>query len=284
MSVKPLPPSPHLDHYRKQARALQRAVRAGDPSAIDRVRRLLPNLAPDAGFALSDAQWVLAREHGFASWPKLKQQVEAMRKSGDSGQISSQTDKETIMGEHKTAPRGGNIGDEAVLAKTGKVWAEWFAILDAAGADRLSHKEIVSILRDQHGVGSWWQQMVTVQYEQSRGLRVLNQSCDGDYQVNVSKTISVPAVEVFDAWNNTTIRETWLPGANLTIRKATSPKSLRITWHEGGSLDVMIYPKGDAKCSCTADHKKLASAESVEHMRTYWSGALTRLKEKLEAE
>ncbi len=43
-----------------------------------------------------------------------------------------------------TAPR---MSDEAVKAKTGKTWKEWFAILDKAGARKLSHQDIVKYLR-----------------------------------------------------------------------------------------------------------------------------------------
>ena len=50
--------------------------------------------------------------------------------------------------------------DEAVKAKTGKVWAEWFGILDKAGAKKWAHKEISAFLRDKHEVGAWWCQMV----------------------------------------------------------------------------------------------------------------------------
>jgi hypothetical protein len=38
----------------------------------------------------------------------------------------------------------GRIGDEAVRAKTGKTWSQWFDILDKAGAKRISHKEIAT--------------------------------------------------------------------------------------------------------------------------------------------
>jgi hypothetical protein len=64
-----------------------------------------------------------------------------------------------------------SISSEAVKAKTGKDWPEWFAILDAADAQKMSHKEIVALLAEKYQVGSWWQQMVTVTYEQGRGLR-----------------------------------------------------------------------------------------------------------------
>jgi len=42
------------------------------------------------------------------------------------------------------------------------------AILDKAGAKKMDHKQIVAYLSEQHQVGPWWQQMVTVGYEQAR--------------------------------------------------------------------------------------------------------------------
>ena len=41
------------------------------------------------------------------------------------------------------ATMGPRMSDEAVKAKTGKTWKEWFAILDQAGAIKLTHQEIV---------------------------------------------------------------------------------------------------------------------------------------------
>jgi len=65
------------------------------------------------------------------------------------------------------------ISDAAVQSKTGRVWSEWFAQLDKEGAARLAHREIAAALRDRHGLSGWWSQMVTVAYEQARGLRPL---------------------------------------------------------------------------------------------------------------
>lgn len=56
-------------------------------------------------------------------------------------------------------------------SKDRKKWNQWFAILDKAGAKKMTHQEIVKFLNSQHDVGPWWQQMVTVTYEQARGLR-----------------------------------------------------------------------------------------------------------------
>ncbi|HEX3772924.1 MAG TPA: FHA domain-containing protein [Polyangiaceae bacterium] len=79
-SARALPAKPNLEHLKKQARALHKAVRRGDASAEARAARLHPQLARaerfDAEqFSLSDAQLVLAREYGFESWPKLGEHV-----------------------------------------------------------------------------------------------------------------------------------------------------------------------------------------------------------------
>ena len=59
----------NLEQLRKQAKELVRAARAGDESATARLSGLKPILA--------SAQLVLAREHGYASWPALVHALEA---------------------------------------------------------------------------------------------------------------------------------------------------------------------------------------------------------------
>ena len=54
-----LPANPSLEHLKNQAKDLLRALQQGRPDA-----------------QLADAQHAIAREYGFASWPKLKAHVE----------------------------------------------------------------------------------------------------------------------------------------------------------------------------------------------------------------
>ena len=73
----------NLEQQKKQARELLRSVRAGRADALARLRGLHLRwaLADDATVrqevALHDAQFVVAREQGFASWTKLKVYAEA---------------------------------------------------------------------------------------------------------------------------------------------------------------------------------------------------------------
>ncbi|HZZ20248.1 MAG TPA: ankyrin repeat domain-containing protein [Opitutaceae bacterium] len=73
---KSLPERPDMGQLKKQAKDLLTAVRAGKPEALTRIGKEDPK-----GFALHDAQLVLAREHGFPSWTKLKIHVDTSDES-----------------------------------------------------------------------------------------------------------------------------------------------------------------------------------------------------------
>ena len=172
------------------------------------------------------------------------------------------------------------IGDEAVRAKTGKTWSEWIATLDRAGGRSMEHAEIASHLHEKFGVAPWWTQMVTVGYEQSIGKRVPRQKADG-FAASASKTLNVSAAAAFTAFNDPRQRASWLRD-ELTIRKATAPKSLRITCADGTThLDVNIDAKGEGKAQVTLQHTKLSSAREASQMKKYWGDALKRLEETL---
>jgi hypothetical protein len=70
-----LPDRPDLAQLRRLVRELQRAAAAGDPAALRRVQRV------SAKTTLSAAQLAVAREYGFASWTRLKDEAERVRAS-----------------------------------------------------------------------------------------------------------------------------------------------------------------------------------------------------------
>ena len=173
------------------------------------------------------------------------------------------------------------MSDEAVESKTGKTWSRWFKHLDAAGAKKMSHQEIVAHLVEKHNVRPWWTQMVAVTYEQARGLRDKHQKPEG-YEISVSRTIEAPVGKAFKAWTDEKARKQWLP-ANFEIRKATTNKSLRITWVDGKtSLAVAFLPKGADKSQVVAQHSKIPDAKGAAKMKTFWAQALDRLKAQIE--
>src|ERR1700736_2857542 len=112
----PLPPRPNLEQYRKLAKDFQSACKSTDPGAIrdwaarwaEKIARLQSlEITPDvrrqidiqaerieqrwhkfretserdARCTLADAQFFVARGHGFASWPKFAEHLEALARA-----------------------------------------------------------------------------------------------------------------------------------------------------------------------------------------------------------
>jgi ankyrin repeat protein len=85
MSEREIPARPNLEQYKKQAKDLVRDCGLGVPDAHARIRRHHPrfHILPEAEFrgsevSRTDAQLVIAREHGFESWPKFAKHIETL--------------------------------------------------------------------------------------------------------------------------------------------------------------------------------------------------------------
>ena len=76
MSVRPLPDRPHLDPLRSAAKRLLSGLRSGQAGSEARFARSHPAWPRvRSQVRLADAQLVIAREHGFTSWPELRRFV-----------------------------------------------------------------------------------------------------------------------------------------------------------------------------------------------------------------
>ena len=110
--------------------------------------------------------------------------------------------------------------DAAIKARTGKDWMTWFKALDKAGAAKLDHKAIVALAREM-GSGRWHGQMVAVSYERARGLRAMNQKCDGEFSVSVTRVMDVPLPKLYAA--ATKNPAAWFPKG--TFEETSLPKT-----------------------------------------------------------
>ncbi|MFB3065780.1 MAG: hypothetical protein ACE10D_04615 [Planctomycetota bacterium] len=180
----------------------------------------------------------------------------------------------------KTPP---SISDDAVRKATAKTWAQWFSLLDKAGAKKMDHKQIVAHLDERYDFSGWWKQMVTVSYEQARGLRAKHEK-PGGFEISRTKVIGVPIERLYGAWKDKRVRKKWLPDGDFTVRKATPHKSMRITWMDGAThVDAYFYEKGAARSQIAVQHKKLPSAKEADAKKAYWAETLQQLKQVLEA-
>lgn len=115
-----LPARPNIDHYKKLAKQFQRACRGGRPAAIhewaaawlarkddaergdaDRIARAWQHLLKErpslANCRLADAQFFLARAHGFASWPEFAKHLDALARE-NSGTSTFEAAVDAIVG------------------------------------------------------------------------------------------------------------------------------------------------------------------------------------------
>lgn len=175
----------------------------------------------------------------------------------------------------------GGISSDAVQRRTGKTWDDWFAILDGAGARDLDHKGIVAILAQRHGVGPWWQQMVTVAYEETRGKSERPEAETG-YQVSASKTLNVPLSRLFRMWNDSDQRAAWLSDERFQIKKARGGKSIQARWGRGTSrVDVHFQDHGADKTAVSVLHNQIENRDAAEQMKAYWAKKLDALEKAL---
>ena len=180
-------------------------------------------------------------------------------------------------------PRAAEPGmsDEAIRRGTGKTWDEWLVLLDGWGATERTHPEIARHLAEEHGLGGWWVQSVTVGYERARGLRAVHQQPDG-FSVNASKTFPVPVERLFAAFVEEAARDGWLEPGTLRLRTAQPNRSARFDVLANGTrLAVGFAAKGEAKASAQLQHEKLPTADDVETWRAFWKARLDRLADML---
>lgn len=191
----------------------------------------------------------------------------------------------------KTAKRSG-MSEAKFREKTGHGFDHWFAVLDRFDAVNKGHTAAARHLYEVHGVDGWYAQGITVAYERARGVRAVNQRCDGAFEVSVSKTVPGDAASVIRILTNARQRAR-LKASDAALVPALaaaldSPKSkgfvvrpdglgrYRYKW---GDTTVQFYlqPKPGHKVSITVTHMNLASGDMVESRRLLWREFLNSL-------
>lgn len=176
------------------------------------------------------------------------------------------------------------VGDEAVRAKTGKAWHEWFEILNRVSTHDTSHQDIVRLLNTKYGLSDWWSQIVANAFEQHSGTREKYQRPRG-YEISVSKTFPVAVGVLYDSWSSEESRIRWLKGFVIQVTTSMRNRSIRAQWQNGESrLSVDFYSKGVDKSQVVVQHVRLKSPEEAERMQLFWKSALERLNEQIKKE
>jgi hypothetical protein len=165
--------------------------------------------------------------------------------------------------------------DDVMASRTGRTWPEWVAVLDKVGAMEMAHRDIARWVHAETGL-DWWTQTITVGYERIRGLRDVGQRRGGTYEANKTRTFDIPAERLFAAFVDAERRRAWLD-VDLTIRRATPHKALRITWSDDTDVVVGFTSKGPSKTAVAIQHGKLSSKAHAEAVKEEWAAHLDAL-------
>lgn len=165
LGVRALPAIPNLEQQKKLARELLDAARANDPDAVRRFRAFHPRhgelqLAswPPEKLALHDAQLVIAREYGMASWPKLKTHIESVRAERQTRPLERhlQYYEDRAHGLREVLADGAPATIEQVRS-----WHPRFAdasdaaIIAASRSDAFTLDDARLVYARQHGFATW---------------------------------------------------------------------------------------------------------------------------------
>jgi hypothetical protein len=170
--------------------------------------------------------------------------------------------------------------DDTIRERTGRGWEEWFDLLDAEGMGGRPHREVAKWVADLLGVVplAWPAQAVTKSYERARGGHAVGQKDDGTFTVNVTKTVAVPAAELYAAIVDDPDR--WF-GEGLRPRTSTPPRTARYDLDET-RVALFVDAKGAAKATVTVQQSRIPDTAEADRMRTFWRARLADLKTILE--
>lgn len=156
MAAKALPARPNLEQYKKQAKELVKAWKAGDAATLARFREHHPRLSVSsdadlqrARFTLADAQFIIAREHGFDSWPKFAAHIESMMGQRPSSEIWQRAEQAVVKGDASTLD--ALLRDHGEMLRTGPVQSTWWGGL----APDYSTGDVRVIIAREHCFDSW---------------------------------------------------------------------------------------------------------------------------------
>ena len=195
------------------------------------------------------------------------------------------------------APReSSGISDAKFREKTGHGLDHWFEVLDRFGGVEKGHTAAARHLYEAHGVEGWYAQGITVAYERSRGVRVVNQRCDGWFEVSVSKVLPTDTASLVKVLSD----RRWLAriagsddGPIRSLDKALVSASskgfvirpdgqarYRYPWGQT-TVQLHLYPKPGNKVSLVVTNTKLQTSGLVEERRRAWREALNTIASQL---
>lgn len=195
------------------------------------------------------------------------------------------------------------ITSKSVLKCTGKNWDEWIQILDSAGAQNLTHKEIVAFLVKKYKSNLWWQQLITTSYEVHIGRRQQGRNLKGEYSTVATKTLAIEQKKLWKLMLSSEGQKLWLKplspvrfhlkeqfevegGFFGEIRTLKAPQRLRFTlqdseWEKSSVVQLLCHARPKGKTMLGFQHEKIKDLRLKKQMLEHWKQVLQDIEESL---
>lgn len=160
--------------------------------------------------------------------------------------------------------------DDAVREATGHGWDDWCDIIEAGPVAAGEHPAIVAWLTDEHDIGGWWAQAVTVGYERISGRRLRHQMADGTFTANKSKTITADVDLLRRLLLDDDDRTELLAGMETELRSRPTARNIRLRL-DPGVAEIAITDKGAGRCQVVVAHQRLPELADVEQWKLFWA-------------
>ena len=226
---------------------------------------------------------------------KLKQTVRA--RAAKTGERSAEARRHVLSARKRKADPDpvtiarntkGMVSEAKTIDKTGHGFEHWFAVLDRFDLKAKGHTAAAKHLGQDHGVGGWYAQAITIAYERAHGLRKANQQCTGGFQASVSRVLPSDPKTTAAALGQRAARAAWLSDDPLGDKleevfrdkrlraRADGSYRLRFKW-DGASIEIRIDPH-DTRSRIVADTTELPNERALTEHRDRWKRGLDRLK------
>ena len=164
------------------------------------------------------------------------------------------------------------MSDAVIKEKTGCTWERWVNALDYYGAAEMSHRDIATLIR--HEIQ---EDAELVDTNRSRRLRAdqraprARSAARRHVRRHEIQNVQRSRIRALRCVDGRRARKRWLNGANVKVRTATAPKTMRLDWTDGSIIAVGFTSKGKSKSAVALEHSKLPDREAVKAIKEYWS-------------
>ncbi len=179
------------------------------------------------------------------------------------------------MSEFQADP---HIEAHLVVKATGFQREDWFRLLDARKAQRLSVEQIVEWLKANTKLDAWWSESIALAYVEARGIGGLGQTSSGHFSTSVSRDFEIELPRLFTVLTDL---QTWptQPAARLLSRRDN--ERIQVGFEDASRATLMFIEQSAKKVTVVISHELIESEHDAIQIEKYWTRLLENFAQRL---